>query len=53
MTRHVDATVAKAVGEARPPGIAEHSVATASVPRERQSTAEQIEDAPGGDVGPA
>ena len=29
-TRRVDATVAKAVGEARPPGIAEHSVATVS-----------------------
>ena len=34
-TRHVDATVAKAVGEARPLGIAEHSVTTALVPRER------------------
>ena len=28
-TRHVDTTVAKAVGEARPPGIAEHSITTA------------------------
>ena len=47
-TRHVDTTVAKAVGEARPLGIAEHSVATALVPRERvqQRTAEQSEDAP-------
>ena len=44
----VDATVAKTVGEARPPGIAEHSVTTASLPRERvqQRTAEEIDDAP-------
>ena len=47
MTRHVDATVAEAVGEARPPGIAEHNVSTAVVPRERvqQRTAEKLEDA--------
>ena len=44
----VDATVAKTVGEARPPGIAEHSVTTASLPPERvqQRTAEEIDDAP-------
>ena len=35
MPCHVGATVAKVVGEARPPGIAEHSVATTLVPRER------------------
>ena len=48
MTRHVDATVAEAVGEARSPGIAEHSVTTALVPRERvqQRTVELVEDTP-------
>ena len=35
MTRHTDATVAWAIGEARPTGIAKHSVTTALVPRER------------------
>ena len=47
-TTRLDAPVAKAVGEVRPPGIAEHSVTTALVPRERvqQRTADKIGDVP-------
>ena len=45
-TGHVDTTVAKAVGEARLRWIAEHSLTTALVPRERvqQRSAEKIGD---------